>query len=169
MVHRKRDGSFHGGRLMALIVVLALVPVAVAFTGGTPEGVVNSSEGIAIDGYDPVAYFTLGEPTVGSADHALEWDGAEWRFASAEHLELFADDPERYAPGYGGYCAFAASQNRIAIGDPELWTIHEGRLFLNLNERFQRQFREDIAANIELADENWPALRTELAESTATE
>ena len=76
---------------------------------------------------------------------------------------MFADDPERYAPKFGGYCAFAASQGQVAEGDPELWTIHDHRLYLNLNERFQRRFREDLPGNIAAAEENWPALRAELA------
>lgn len=155
------------GRRMSLVAAIAMFPVSVAVAGGTPEGVVNASEGIAIGGYDPVAYFELGEPTVGSAAHSFDWDGAEWRFASAEHRDRFSANPERYAPAYGGYCAFAAAENQVAIGDPELWTIHDGRLFLNLNARFQRQFRDDIDANIERADSNWPELRAGLADSTA--
>jgi len=155
------------GRLCAVAAVLLLVPAAMAFAGGDHEGVINTTDGVAIEGYDPVAYFTLGEPTQGSDVHVHEWDGAQWWFASAEHLEMFASDPERYAPRYGGYCSFAAARNQVATGDPLLWTIEDDRLYLNLNERFQRQFRDDLPGNIAAADENWPALRERLAASAA--
>ncbi len=161
----KRIVSRPVGRSTAVVVfalMLTALPAARAAAAGQHEGVINTTDGVAIHGYDPVAYFTLGEPTEGSARFSAEWDGAEWWFVSAEHRELFAGDPERYAPRYGGYCAQAAAQNRVADVDPELWTIEGGRLYLNYNARFQRRFLSDLAANIAAADSNWPALRAEL-------
>lgn len=149
-------------RLIALAGSLLVLPVAWVSAAGEHEGAVNTTDGVAIRSYDPVAYFTLGEPTEGSEQYSYEWDGAEWHFASAEHRDRFAEDPEAYAPRYGGYCAYAASQNEVADGDPELWTIHDGRLYLNLNARFQRRFRDDLPGNIASADANWPGLREEL-------
>ncbi|MFW6313865.1 MAG: YHS domain-containing (seleno)protein [Spirochaetota bacterium] len=101
-------------RLLAVASVLLLVPAAMSFAGGEHEGVVNTTDGVAIEGYDPVAYLTLGEPTQGSDAYVHEWDGAQWWFASAEHLGMFEADPQRYAPRYGGYCSFAATRNEIA-------------------------------------------------------
>ncbi len=111
---------------------------------------------VAADGHDVVAYFTRGEPVEGSAEHSTEWNGAEWRFASAEHLERFRADPERYAPAYGGFCAYAVAEGSTAAGDPEHWTIHEGRLYLNYNADIQARWEADRQAYIAAADDNWP-------------
>ncbi|MDA3950069.1 MAG: YHS domain-containing (seleno)protein [Spirochaeta sp.] len=145
--------------------VFFLVPVVVVLGAGQQEGPVNTTDGIAIEGYDPVAYHTMDAPVEGSATFTTDWDGATWYFVSAEHRDLFTDDPERYAPHYGGYCAQAAAQDQVAPGDPELWTIEGGRLFLNYNARYQRQFRSDLPENIAAADRNWPGLRAGLIEA----
>lgn len=159
-LYRASRGNYNHLRVLA--VVLLILPAAWVSATGEHEGVVNTTDGVAIRGYDPVAYFTLGEPTEGNELHTYEWDGAEWRFASAEHRDRFAENPEAYAPRYGGYCAYAASRNEIADGDPELWTVEDGRLYLNLNTRFQRRFLESLTASITAADANWPGLRAEL-------
>ncbi len=173
------DGVWHGtgrtpqvsraGRLVLLATLLAILPAAWAFAGGQHEGPVNTTDGIAIQGYDPVAYHTLGEPTEGSSRFSADWDDATWYFISAEHRDLFAKDPERYAPHYGGYCAQAAAQDQVAEGDPEIWTIEGGRLFLNYNNRYQRRFRSDLPGNIASADRNWPGLRAGLIEAARGE
>lgn len=118
--------------------------------------------GVAIDGYDPVAYFTDGRPVEGSSEHAVDWNGAEWRFASAEHLEMFKADPEKYAPAYGGYCAWAVSQGYTASIDPEAWKIVDGRLYLNYNREIQQRWEADIPGFIKAADGNWPKIKSEL-------
>lgn len=112
----------------------------------------------AVDGYDPVAYFTDGAPVKGSREFAYEYKGAEWRFASAENLETFKADPEAYAPQYGGYCAWAVAQNYTARGNPKNWTIVDGKLYLNYNDDVQERWEEDIEGFIALADENWPSV-----------
>lgn len=112
----------------------------------------------AIDGYDAVAYFTDGEPVEGSRDFTYEYQGAVWMFASQEHLELFMADPQAYAPQYGGYCAYAVANGDTASAEPDLWTIHEGKLYLNYNRKINEQFRNDIDAFIEQADQNWPEI-----------
>ncbi|REJ80016.1 MAG: YHS domain-containing protein [Acidobacteria bacterium] len=113
---------------------------------------------LALDGYDPVAYFTTGEPTRGERRHTLEWNGAKWRFASAENLSSFEAAPERYAPQYGGYCAWAVSQGYTADADPEAWKIVDGKLYLNYNREIQQKWEADHGALIEKADANWPAV-----------
>ena len=115
--------------------------------------------GVAIKGYDPVAYFAAGKPMKGSADHEFEWGGAKWRFASSEHKDLFAANPEKYAPQYGGYCAWAVSNNYTAPVDPEAWKVADGKLYLNYNHDVQVNWEKEMAANIAKADEHWPELR----------
>jgi YHS domain-containing protein len=139
------------GRLAVLFVLSA------ALLGA--QGVNKNKRGLALKGYDTVAYFTEGSAVKGSADHVAEWGGATWRFASAEHRTKFVADPEKYAPQYGGYCAWAVSNNYTAPIDPKAWKIVEGRLYLNYNHKVQTRWEGDMAANIEKADGNWPALR----------
>ena len=120
---------------------------------------VNSTwRGVAIDGYDPVAYFTDGKPVEGDADITLDWNGATWRFASAEHRDLFATEPEQYAPQFGGYCAWAVAQGKTAGIEPEAWTLVDGRLYLNYSKKIQKRWEEDVPGNIEKAEGNWPGL-----------
>jgi YHS domain-containing protein len=112
----------------------------------------------AVDGYDVVAYFDQGEPVEGSPEHSLQWKGAEWRFASAEHLERFRANPEKYAPQYGGYCAWAVAQNKTAAGDPHQWSIVDGKLYLNYNADIQQKWAANKVELIEQADRNWPGV-----------
>lgn len=109
-------------------------------------------------GYDVVAYFTEGAPVAGSPAFVHRWKGATWRFASAAHRDAFVQAPERYAPAYGGHCAWAASQGYRAAGDPRQWRIVEGRLFLNYDANVQRIWQSNIAGFIAAGDRHWPAL-----------
>lgn len=117
-----------------------------------------AEDGIAIRGADPVAYFTQGEAVIGSSEFEYEWNGATWRFASAEHRDLFAANPEQYAPEYGGYCAWAVSQGYTAPVDPEAWRIVDGKLYLNYDQRIQQRWSQDVEGNIAQADANWPGV-----------
>lgn len=113
---------------------------------------------VAIEGYDTVAYFTQEKAVEGSKEHEFSWRGATWRFSSAANKDLFAADPERYAPSYGGYCAFAVSQGKTAGIDPEQWTIVDGRLFLNYNADIQQRWLVQRDLYIKAADKNWPGV-----------
>lgn len=113
---------------------------------------------VAIKGYDPVAYFSEARPVKGSKQHSTEWMDATWRFISAENLQAFTAEPQRYAPQYGGYCAWAVSQGDTADIDPEAWRIVEGKLYLNYNKEIQARWEADIEGHIEAADEQWPRL-----------
>ena len=114
--------------------------------------------GLAVSGYDPVAYFSEGKPVEGSGDFEHEWKGATWRFANAANLATFKADPESYAPQYGGYCAWAVSQGYTASTDPTAWRIVDGKLYLNYSHGVQAQWEQDIPGNIRKADGNWPAV-----------
>ena len=119
--------------------------------------------GTAIKGYDPVAYFTQSQAVKGSKEFEIDWMEATWRFASAAHRDAFAADPERYAPQYGDYCAFAVAQGATANIDPQAWRIVDGKLYLNLSKDVQALWLTDVPGNIEKADENWPQIRADLA------
>ncbi|MEM1277371.1 MAG: YHS domain-containing (seleno)protein [Pseudomonadota bacterium] len=135
---------------------LAVIPLAGtdAFAGQDP--VYQSFLGTAIDGTDPVAYFTEGKPVEGSSDHVMEWNGATWYFSNAENLATFAANPEKYAPQYGGYCAWAVSQGYTASTDPEAWSIVDGKLYLNYNKSVQERWEQNIPEHIAKGDQNWP-------------
>jgi hypothetical protein len=114
--------------------------------------------GLAIDGHDPVAYFTEARPTRGLPAHALSWNGIAWRFASAANLGTFRADPARYAPQYGGYCAWAVAQGYRAPGNAPFWRIVDGKLYLNFDASVQRRWERDIRGFIVAADRNWPGV-----------
>lgn len=144
----------------AALGLFATAPVAYALTSNVvrakePEVFQNPT---AINGYDPVAYFTDGKPVEGSAANQVDWNGANWHFATAENAAEFLKDPETYAPVFGGYCAYAASKGYVAPTVPEAWTIHEGKLYLNFSLRAQELWREDIPGNIEKGLANWPGI-----------
>jgi YHS domain-containing protein len=137
---------------LLLLLTLAAPAVALSPVNRTTFG------GVAIDGWDPVAYFTDGKPVEGSREFVHEWNGATWRFASAAHRDLFAQAPEKYAPQYGGYCAWAVSQGYTADIDPEAWKIQDGRLYLNYSLDVQKKWAADIPGNVAKGDANWPKL-----------
>ena len=112
----------------------------------------------AIKGYDTVAYFTENKPVKGSSDFEYHWKGATWRFSSQENLELFKADPEKYAPQYGGWCAYAVSQNTTASIKPELFTIVNGKLYLNYDQKINAKWLANRDQYIIDADKNWPGV-----------
>jgi YHS domain-containing protein len=112
----------------------------------------------ALDGYDPVAYFATGGPQPGKAELTHDWGGATWHFATAENLAAFREDPERYAPQFGGYCAYAVANGYTAKTAPEAWDIADGRLYLNFDEATREKWRQDKTELIHAAAANWPAV-----------
>ena len=115
-----------------------------------------TEDSVAIRGADPVAYFTQSRYVPGSADYPYEWGDATWQFASAENRDLFAENPEQYAPQYGGFCAWAVAEGYTAAVDPNAWEIVDGKLYLNYDARIQRRWQQDIPGNIARANGNWP-------------
>jgi len=113
---------------------------------------------VAIKGYDTVAYFTRGEAMEGSQEFSHRWLGATWHFASPAHRDLFAADPAKYAPQYGGYCAWAASRNYVASTDPEAWDIVDDKLYLNFSKLVHARWSLGKRSNIAKGDANWPGL-----------
>lgn len=150
-------------RRRALFALAATLPLATAGFLMQPRGAgatqpVFAEDGLAVRGADVVAYFTEARPVAGRAEFTHAWRGATWRFASAANRDLFAAAPERYAPAYGGHCAWAVAQGYTAPVDPAAWRIVDGRLFLNFSASVQRTWERDIHGNITKADTNWPRL-----------
>lgn len=132
--------------------ILALVHCSACTTLSTPT---FSDESGAIRGYDPVGYHLRGEPVQGSPEFTSEYNGATWYFSSSEHRELFESDPEKFAPQYGGYCAYAMSRNFVVSIDPNAWKIVDDKLYLNYSPGVRRTWLKDIPGNVEKADANW--------------
>ena len=117
-----------------------------------------STTDTAIVGYDPVAYFTEGRPVPGSDAHVHTWKGAKWKFASAAHLEMFKAHPERYAPQYGGYCAYGVAKGDLVKIDPEAFAVIDGKLYLNYDSGIQKKWARDPQGYIKAADPKFPGL-----------
>ena len=115
----------------------------------------------ALNGYDAVAFFTDSMPVKGSADYTYNWKGADWQFASADHLDQFKADPDKFAPQFGGYCAYGCSQGHKAPTKPETWTIVSGKLYFNYNGDVKKKWILDRDALIDKANANWPTVKTQ--------
>ena len=112
----------------------------------------DSITGVAINGYDTVAYFTENKPVKGSPAFTTAWNGAQWQFASQKHLDLFKATPEKYAPQYGGYCAYGVSKGYLVSIEPEQFTVLDGKLYLNYDSGVQKKWTQDIAGYNRVAD-----------------
>ena len=141
-----------------LLAVLGLAGVATA----VPVSAVNtlSGDGIAIRGYDPVAYFVSGAPAKGNAAISVEHAGARWLFANEANKRRFEADPHRYVPAYGGYCAYGAARGYLVEIDPNAWAIVKDKLYLNYDKKVQAQWEKDVPGLIAKADANWPKLHS---------
>lgn len=144
-------------RLLHQILIVALIQslFSIVAFGSSPVAAINAEHGVALKGYDPVAYFTLARPILGSIQHTYSWQGVTYQFTSSENLEQFKAAPERYLPQYGGYCSYAMSLNRLADIDPDRWAIVEGKLYLNNNFFAHSLWSVNKSGNIASADKNW--------------
>ncbi|MFK8016345.1 MAG: YHS domain-containing (seleno)protein [Gammaproteobacteria bacterium] len=140
---------------MLIALLLMLLPTGTALADKAPvyTGVLSST---ALKGYDTVAYFSEGKPVKGNKQFSTQWNGATWLFSSEENLNAFTKAPENYAPQYGGYCAWAVSEGYTASGDPKVWAVVDGKLYVNYNRKIGKRWQADRAAFIEKADANWP-------------
>jgi YHS domain-containing protein len=147
-------------RLLGAAGAALAVPVVAAWprpaqAADTP---VFSRAGAAINGYDPVAYFTEGAPVKGDAAFITMWNGADWRFSSAANQAAFEADPGAYAPQYGGYCAYAVANGYTARTDPDAWSVVDGKLYLNYSRRVRGLWLQDVPGHVASADANWPGV-----------
>ncbi|HWP42053.1 MAG TPA: YHS domain-containing (seleno)protein [Blastocatellia bacterium] len=133
-----------------------------AVTGGKSAEKVDpinkSSDGLALNGYDAVAYFEARRAVRGAEEFSHEYEGARWLFTTEANRDLFANDPQKYAPQYGGYCSWAVGHGYTAPGDPEAWKIVDGKLYLNYNQEVREMWEKQIPALIVEGDKNWPNL-----------
>lgn len=142
----------------AALALLALAPiVAPAPASAAPVWTGLLGTEAAVGGYDSVSYFT-GKPVVGSDKFTAEYKGATFKFANAANLATFKANPDRYAPQYGGHCAWAAANNYRFAGDPTVWKIVDGKLYLNYNKDVQVKWEKDIPGLVKKGDINWAAL-----------
>ena len=139
-----------------LLVAALLVGAPLVAAAKSPEIYTGWLSSSAVGGYDPVAYFTAGRPVAGNSGIAYQWKGVTWRFASEKNRDLFKAEPARYAPQYGGYCAWAVSQGYTAKGDPNHWKVVDGKLYLNYDASVQKNWEQDIPGHITNANRNWP-------------
>jgi hypothetical protein len=113
----------------------------------------------AIRGYDPVAYSTAGKPVKGDQNLVFHWMDANWYFSSKENLNSFSKSPDKYAPQYGGYCAYGMSEGHKAPTDPNAWTIVDGKLYLNYSLKVKESWKKDQMQRIGQANKNWPQVK----------
>jgi YHS domain-containing protein len=151
--------------IVSLPVALGVLAAGTASAQQSKRADLNlDKDGLMIHGYDPVAYHTLGKPTKGSAQFTAQHDGGTYWFASAEHRDMFQKDPAKYAPAFGGFCAMGTVFEKKLNGDPNVWRIVDGKLYLNVNPDVGKRWSEDVPGNIAKANTNWPKIRSEPAD-----
>ena len=145
---------------ISLVALLTLGSLAAAAPATKPARTYLNLDknGLAIQGYDPVAYFTQNKPVKGHPQLRLTHQGATYLFASQDHAALFQKDPDQYTPQFGGFCAYAVSKGQTARIDPDAFQIVDGRLILQYSKSVRDTFSKDTAGNLKKADANWPAL-----------
>jgi hypothetical protein len=145
-----------------LVSLLFLVTARAAAAGDKP--LATDLDHVAIRGYDTVAYFTDGKAIKGSTTYQYAWDDAKWRFSSAAHRDLFAADPDRYMPQFGGFCAGAMMNGILVPANPQSWAIVGGKLYMTAGPSTDiHEWKADAAANIVKANQNWPGVEARWA------
>lgn len=144
-------------KILRIFVLVAIFTTS--FTAAASDNVNTTYFGnLAVQGYDVVSYFTENKAVKGSKKFQYEWQGAKWHFSKQENLALFIEKPTEYAPQYGGYCAYAVSQNKTASIEPDQFSIFNNKLYLNYNQEINIKWSSGRENFIKLADENWPRL-----------
>ena len=138
--------------LLGLITLLIMLPSIVFSAASTDSGV-------ALQGFDPVAYFTDNKPEKGNGDHVVFYDGLNYLFVNDNHKKTFEADPQKYLPQYGGWCAFGVSVGKKFVSDPAAWKIVDGKLYVNLNQKVNTIWAKDIPGNIAKANKNWARIK----------
>jgi YHS domain-containing protein len=142
----------------SLITVLAPGP-ALAFDADSTSAINVDKAGVMLRGYDPVSYFAGGKPTKGSAQYSAKHDGATYHFTSAKNRDAFKAAPDRYSPQFGGFCAMGAALGKKLDGDPAVFRVADGKLYLNVNADVQKRWLDDVPGNVKQANATWPSIR----------
>jgi len=140
---------------LSLTTIVLFVAAHLAHAG---EAINVDQQGLALQGYDPVGYFTDSKPIKGNPKFTATYKGGTYHFASAAHMKTFAADPAKYAPQFGGFCGYAASINKLAPIEVEYFQVLQGRLILQHNEKAWKLWHQDVEGNLKKADANWPTL-----------
>jgi YHS domain-containing protein len=151
------SAEYTGMRITRRFLLAAGIAAMQLMAAGRADPV-NKDGNVAIKGYDPVAYFTQSAAVKGSPQFTQAWMGATWQFSSAANRDEFARNPEKYAPQYGGYCAYGVSKGHAVSIDPEAWKVVDGKLYLNYSKDVQKTWSGNIPDNIERANRKWPDL-----------
>ena len=138
--------------LFAAVLLLAMQPMAVL----SQEIFTRGGSALALEGFDAVSYFVAGKPVVGDPNIVSRYKGVAWRFANAENKAAFDANPKKYVPQYGGHCAWGTARGYAVRGDPQVWRIVNGKLYLNYNRSVQTKWNRDIPGFISQGDRNWP-------------
>ncbi|HMH24024.1 MAG TPA: YHS domain-containing (seleno)protein [Puia sp.] len=144
---------------MKKIISLAVIVMVLLSQAHAQKAEVYSPGGKAIKGYDPVAFFTDSKPVMGADSLSYSWKGATWLFADRSNLQRFKANPEKYAPQYGGYCAYGTSQGHKAPTEVSTWTILNDKLYFNYNEKVKGMWVKDQPGYIQKADKQWPEIK----------
>jgi YHS domain-containing protein len=152
---------FHLSALPKLPRLLIATVTLLLLVGPAWAGEFFEKGGVALRGYDAVAYFSDKKPVKGLTEHKAEYKGSTFHFASKQNRDAFVADPAKFAPQYGGYCAFGAAGGYKAATDPAAFTIVDGKLYLNFNRDIQKQWSADIPGFVVKADKNWPTVSSQ--------
>lgn len=154
-----KESAVINNRIPLLASLIVMIGLFGANTANATDPVYTKLfSNVALGGYDAVSYFSQDGPIKGKKSYRYEYNGALWYFSTNNNKTTFIAAPERYAPQYGGHCAWAVSQNYTASGDPKVWKIVDGRLYLNYNEDVAKDWLQDIPGFIRKANANWPAV-----------
>lgn len=143
-------------RLFFFTALAATLGTSLAAQAKSPEIFTGLIEGVGAAGYDVVAYMKDNAAKPGDPAISTEWKGAKWYFTTADNLDAFKAEPEKYAPQYGGYCAYALAKGSLAKGEPEAWTVSDGKLYLNFSKQIRQTWAADIPGYVATANANWP-------------
>jgi YHS domain-containing protein len=144
--------------LLLLALVALSASASAADSAAAVAAAINQTGGVALKGYDPVAYFTESKAVQGSDQFITQYQGATYKFESAAHRDAFVANPAKYAPQYGGYCAYGVAHGDKADVDPDAFTVVNGKLYMNYDKAVRFLWKRNIPSNITKADQNWPEL-----------
>ena len=144
---------------MKKIAIITLLTSLIFTRINAQEAEIYSSGGQALKGFDPVAYFKTAKPVKGKKEFSYQWKNATWLFSTKENLKDFIQDPEKYSPQYGGYCAYGASQGHKAPVDPKTWAVINNKLYFNYNPEVQKLWNKDKENLIIVANKKWEKIK----------
>ncbi|NHQ87541.1 YHS domain-containing protein [Iodobacter sp. HSC-16F04] len=152
--------SILAAALISGFATFAVLPsTAMAYDENSTAAINVDAQGVGLQGFDPVAYFTVKAPTLGNAAYTASHNGITYHFASKGNRDKFTANPAHYAPRFGGFCAMGVALDKKLDGDPQAWKVVDGKLYLNVNKEVQKKWLEDVAGNLKKANMEWPAIK----------